>query len=268
VSHDSAERPILVWGDLGSRNVGCIAFPTETGWTQGEEIPGSDGIFLSPTVMVDTNRDVWVSIDPRETNGLKFTHTYVVATASTPRILSNRVLRGVSWMLSEPAPDSWWTVLRSRNGQPYEEAARIQAGLSRNMSWIDTSPAGGTLRYKVRRECLDVRYQWESTAGSWPPVSGTSVSAPETYLAIRVLDGSPPALELSGVASSPVELEFFDLQGRRVLSQRLAPNASESDTIRFDLGGLSQRLTPGIYFARAREESGRTSEPAKLVILR
>jgi hypothetical protein len=196
-----------------------------------------------------------------------WTHTYTTATTSTPRILSNRVLRGVSWTLSEPAPETWWAVFRSRNGAEYEQVARVRAGQSQNMSWIDTSPAGGTLRYKVRRECLDTRYVWESAAGHWPPVASGPWTLPTIALGIRVV-GASAALEISGAGEAPIDVEVFDLQGRRMFSQRLTSAANETETVRFELETASQHLAPGIYFARAREENGRVSEPAKLLILR
>src|SRR5207245_5319755 len=45
-SRDTAERPVLVWSDLGVgltyREIACISFPTDSGWAPGEEIPGSE----------------------------------------------------------------------------------------------------------------------------------------------------------------------------------------------------------------------------------
>jgi len=241
--------------------------PTDSGFTVADNIAGSeDGI--APWVARDRNGDVWVAWQRFNSQPSLWTHTYTTATTSTPRILSNRRLRGISWTLSEPAPESWWAVLVSRDGGAYEQATRVRAGSSQNMSWIDTSPISGSLRYKVRRECLDARYVWESQPGRWPPGATAPWTVLPIELGIRLLAGSTTTLELTGVGEAPVEVELFDLQGRHVFSQRLTSSISGSDSIRFELDVPAQRLGAGVYFARAHDESGRVSAPAKLVILR
>jgi len=268
LTRDDREYPSVAWTsqDLTGGKALCVCMSNDSGFGQAEELP--EGYNAETYSMArDRNGDLWLAWWKRY-DGIFWTHTHSTATTTTPRILSNRALRGISWTLSEPAPETWWAVLRSRNGAEFEEVARVRASQSQNMSWIDTSPAGGTLRYKIRRESLDTRYQWESATGHWPPVAPGPWTLPSIALVLRVMSGTNSALEISGASEAPIDVELYDLQGRRVLSQRLTSAGGEAGTIRFDLDTSSQRLTPGIYFARAREESGRTSEPAKLLILR
>jgi hypothetical protein len=274
VSYDSAERPVLVWGDLGVgstfRDVGCIAFPTDTGWTQGEEIPGSDGLFLTPTVAVDRNGDAWVSIDPRFSNGVLFTHTYAKATTSIPKILGSGPTRTVSWTLSEQAPGTWWAVLRAKPGQPFEEVARVQATKDLQVGWTDPGAPPGVVLYKVRRECVDVRYRWESAVGSWPPPRFGPYLPVRDPLTIAV---GPRGLDLttlvfSGAPEGQLKLELFDLQGRLVHRESLRATGSGRDTFELRPRAFAQALPPGIYFARAIDSLHRASNATKILILR
>jgi hypothetical protein len=271
LSRDEREYPVVAWDADDARNaipVVCVSVPTDSGFGIADEIEGSD-FGVAPVVGVDRNGDAWVAWRVINQNtGLMWTHTYTTATTTVPRILGTRALRDILWMLSEPAPETWWAVLRSRNGGQYEQVARVRATASQNMRWIDTSPPSGTLRYKIRRECLDTRHQWESAAGHWPPAMTQPWISPAIELSVRVLSGSKPALEIGGAGEAPIGLDVFDLEGRRVLSEPITSARSEIGTVRFDLEASSRRLAPGIYFALAREESGRVSAPAKLLILR
>jgi hypothetical protein len=68
----------------------------------------------------------------------------------------------VSWTLSEPSPETWWSVLRQKDDGTYEPVVRIRAESAPGMSWLDPSPPAGIPRYRIRRECLDTRFQWLS----------------------------------------------------------------------------------------------------------
>src|SRR5262249_16389892 len=144
--------------------------------------------------------------------GIFWTHTYTTATAGAPQIGGVAASRLVLWTLSEAAPETWWAVLRSRNGGPFEVAARVRAGPTTQMSWHDTS-LPGNLRYKIRRECVDTRYQWESAEAGWPRL------ARPIPITLRVknpfVDGAD--IVLSGAAAGAVDAQLYDLQGRLVL---------------------------------------------------
>jgi len=62
------------------------------------------------------------------TVGIWFTHAYTAATTSTPRIEPAAGDRVVRWTLSEPAPETWWAVLRAPEQGAFEEVARVRAG--------------------------------------------------------------------------------------------------------------------------------------------
>jgi hypothetical protein len=83
----------------------------------------------------------------------------------------------VRWNLTETAPETWWAVLRQTADGTYEPIARVRAGNSIEMSWLDqTAPAGA--RYRIRRECLDKNYEWLSDPSDTPvPALATLASA-------------------------------------------------------------------------------------------
>ena len=266
LTHDAEERPILAWIDLGFgttfRDVGCVAFPTDSGWTQGEEIPGSDNIFLSPYISKDLNGDVWASWRVRAAEKNRWTHTYVKATSSAPQVAGAGRNRAVTWTLSEPALESWWAVLRGRNGDDLEQVARVQAGATTDMSWTDSSPPGGVLRYRIRRESVDARYRWESEDAFWPPKSGRALKLAHASGASSI-DGR---LELTGAEAGSFRIAVYDIQGRLVLEHEARADGTGRDTVLLDLSGRS--LANGIYFASVRDARGRSTNPLKLVILR
>ena len=266
LTHDAEERPILAWIDVGFgttfRDVGCVAFPTDSGWTQGEEIPGSDNIFLSPYICQDLNGDVWASWRVRAAVKNRWTHTYVKAISSAPQVAGAGRNRAVTWTLSEPTPQSWWAVLRARNDGPVEQVARLQAGPTVEMSWNDTSPPAGVLRYRIRRESVDARYRWESEEAFWPPKNGRALKLARTSGASSI-DGK---LELAGAEAGAFHVTVYDIQGRVVVEQIARAGGTGTDTVRIDLG--DRGLPNGIYFASVKDASGQVSNPLKLVILR
>jgi hypothetical protein len=271
-SRDTAERPLLAWGDFGfnGRAVGALAFPSETGWAWGDEIPGSENIFTTPSVARDRNGDAWLVWMKNREGGNIFTHTYNKALSSTPKILNSGPSRVVSWALSESAPETWWAVLRARPGQSFQEVARVRAGQDVHMTWTDTAAPPGALLYKIRRESVDVRYQWESAVGSWPPPRFGP------YLPVRdplVIGVGPRGFDLttlvfSGAPEGALSIELFDLQGRLVHRESIRATGSGRDTFELRPGSLAQPLPPGIYFARATDSLQRISNAAKVLVLR
>jgi len=270
MSRDPGERPVLAWGDLGVGrtffDVGCVAFPTDSGWAPGEEIPDSRGLFLSPKVTRDRNGDAWLAWDMRGIEITRLAHTYVSATASAPAIDGVGRHRTLRWRLSEPAPESWWAVLRSNGGEEYEPVARLEAGAGQEMSWQDDSPPRGQLRYRIRRESVDSRYAWESAPAFWPAIS----RRPHLRLVspgVGVERGSRIGFAIEGAVGGSVELNLYDLQGRLLSRQQPEVQGIGEGRVAFDLAGTGRPLAPGVYFVRALDGSGQASNAVKLVVL-
>ena len=235
-----------------------VSIPADTGFTIGEEIPNSDeGI---PVVLRDENGDVWL-VWYRFFGGMYWQHTHVTATATDLAIGGHAGARALIWNLTEPAPKSRWAVLRAANDGPFELATHVVADKALTVSWTDSSPPAGVLRYKLRRECLDVRHQWESPEVRWPlrsrrPIHFTRVAAP-------LVPGQ--MVELSGAAAGEVHIKLFDVLGRRVYERRWQATGSGIDRIPIDAG---RPVGSGVYFLRAVDSSGSASAPARIVLLR
>ncbi|HZI64795.1 MAG TPA: hypothetical protein VFE44_08440, partial [Thermoanaerobaculia bacterium] len=180
--------------------------------------------------------------------------------ASTPAITGTGLHRLLSWTISEASPGSIWAVLRSRNDGSFETVAQVTAGASVEMSWEDTSPPGGVLKYRIRRVTENPNYATESAEATWPP------QAKPLALARPAGAGNAGELELSGAAQGPVHIKVFDVQGRVVLERRVS--LSVGTDLRLDLSDELRSRGTGIYFARAQDGSGRPTPPIKLVLLK
>ncbi|HET7252016.1 MAG TPA: hypothetical protein VFI79_19395 [Gemmatimonadales bacterium] len=265
-SRDTAEEPVLVWGDLGYgytyRDVGCVAFPVRGGWSQGEEIPGSDGLYTSPSATRDRFGDVWTAW--RRLHGYVFgAHTYTKATASNPQIANDRGSVSLTWTLSEPAPGSHWTVLRTYAGASEMPIGDIIPDSGLVLSWRDPSPPKDRVSYRLRRESLDSRCLWYGPAASWPPlhasrlqVSSACLTASEGILSLAV----------EGAARGQATLNIYDLQGRRVASCRVALDSGAS-RVGVSLPDSVLGMRSGVLFM-ALIDAGTSCAVAKVVILR
>ena len=269
-SRDGWEQPVFAWVAFdmrrGFRGTVCVSVPTKQGYPVGENLPGTDDAIYAEAVR-DSLGDTWLVWRTWD-NGMFWTHSYVRATARSFSLEHRGRHHKLTWTLDEPAPDSWWTVLRSRNDGPFEEAARVQAGDGLELSWADRSPRRGHVRYRVRRDCLDTRYQWESEEVSWPPrVADRRHERRLPLLKPRPgMFGQEAELELADAEPGPVEIAVFDLQGRQVLTRTV--DAAGEGTLRFSVAGASQPFTSGVYFARVRDSVGAVSNTVRLVILR
>ena len=71
-----AGRPILAWGDRGygstMRDVLCVAWPTATGWTAGQVVPGSEGAIV-PTLARDATGATWIAWSLPDRPGVFYT---------------------------------------------------------------------------------------------------------------------------------------------------------------------------------------------------
>ena len=278
LSRDPGEYPAVAWSAEHSGSITvCACMPSDTGFTLADELEGSltDGC---PTVARDTNGDVWVAWW-RYFQGLSWTHTYTSALATAPRVTGAGRERTISWALSEPAPGSWWTVQRCGNHGPrplgwrprvwdadgeFLDVARVRAGEGLEMAWIDDSPPAGVLRYRIRRDCVDQRYEWLSEEASWPP---QNLKPRPIRLAARGM-GIERGLELVGAAGGEFVVQVFDIQGRLVHRQRDRAEADESKTFRLGLGARGSTLRSGVYFIRVRDALGNESNAVKTVLLK
>jgi hypothetical protein len=132
------------------------------------------------------------------------------------------------------------------------------------VSWTDIAAPKGTLRYKIRRESVDKRYEWTSVEAVWPP-AGVS---PFPIIKIPHTAALPMRVELEHVSSGSFEVGLYDVQGRQILFQRGIASGSGSDLLLLDESSASRPVTSGIYFLRVRDSLGNESAPAKVVLLR
>ena len=266
MSRDGVTFPVVIWSAYNSWTGGdviCACLSTDSGFTIADEIWAGESA-LSPTAARDVNGDAWVAWWTRQTPaGTYWTHTYTKATSSAPRVTLEASRRRVAWSLSELAPETWWAVMRARGAAPYEIAARVRAGHGTEMSWTDSTPAAGVVRYRIRRECLDTRYQWFSEEAMWPsgsrkPFALAGIPSPFHADGIITLIGAEPG---------PVEVRLHDLQGRLLLTERLVASGEGRDSIQIHFESASSHVRAGVYFVRVRDSADRWAE-AKLVLLR
>jgi len=264
--YDSIERPPIVWGDVGnSRDVISIAFPSAGGWEVGQEIPNSGGWFPPPTVAEDANGDVWVGWRLTYTGTVLLTHTYTRASVEFLRVNHRARALGLHWRLSEPAPGTWWSVMRARGGEPAEVIARVQAGSSEENEWVDsTAPLQGVVAYQLRRECLDSRYIQTSVSVRWPPGTARPTVLRPTPMPAR----NEISMEIADAPAGPVGVMIYDVQGRLAWQARIISAGNGRDVLRVGLGPGGASLDNGIYFVRAVDSRGEASNTVKVIVLR
>ncbi len=271
MSRDDGEYPAVSWmavSRVNSLTSVCVCVPGDSGFTVAENLAGSE-YAGAPIVARDRNQDVWV-VWEAPAKGMGWAHTYTRAISSAPTVTPVRGKRTVAWWLSEPAPGSWWAVLRALEGEPFEEVGRVRAGPSSAMSWDDLSPPGGAFRYRIRRECLDQQYQWLSDEGQWQvgvPPGGSN--GPELVLLRTSSNPSDASVrfELLNASVGPLDVQVYDLRGRLLLRQRPSAFGGGRDSILVDLALATTRPTAGLYFLRVTDASGKVSPSAKIVFL-
>lgn len=155
--------PVIAWGDRGhdrtQRDCLCVAIPDSARWRAGEEVPGSDGAYI-PSVLRDRYGETWVAWVKDRTADAWIVHTRVVTTAESLSVTVPTSGRPcLSWRYSTPAPGSEWSVWRSIDGGPEQEAGRVRAGADAHASFCDprAKAANERVRYRVRREAVDTR---------------------------------------------------------------------------------------------------------------
>jgi hypothetical protein len=271
MSRDGEDYPAVAWMAVSSRNgltSVCVCVPSDSGFTVAENLPGSEE-GGAPMVARDRNRDVWVVWEG--TSGMAWAHTYTRATSSPPTVTGAAQDRVVAWTLSEPAPGSWWAVLRSQGSEPFAEVARLKAGEGLAMSWTDVDADWDTLRYRVRRECMDKQYEWLSDEVLW--TAGVSPSPFSGRRLLLVRASSNPAqsvvrFELLNASTGALSIRVYDVHGRLVLRQTSPASGSGRDTIQVDLGAANTAPGTGLFFLRVVDATGKVSPSAKFVLLR
>jgi hypothetical protein len=262
ISQDAGPRPAIAWMAYGQSGVEYVyvSWPTDSGWTRGEQLPGSSG-GGSQQLTQDENGDIWIGWW-KFFEGILWTHSYATATSSAPEISERSGQPLLHWSLSAPAPGTWWAVMCSNGDGAFERVARLKAGPDTVMAWADTSaPAGVSLRYAVRRECRDTRYQWTSAQARWEP------RGPSLTIVLRSVNPATNQIELEivGANQGALDLRLYDLQGREVArhSARAAGAGRDAASLRLD-----GALRPGLYLLRVRAADGRLSPSAKVAIVR
>jgi hypothetical protein len=115
------------------------------------------------------------------------------------------------------------------------------------------------VRYRIRRECSDVRYEWLSPIRYW------NQQKPRIEMVDAHRDVDRFELLVTDTAPGPVELRVYDLQGR-VVSKTRHEVADDRITIRFDEARTT--LRSGLYFALVEDSLGQRSDAIRVVIVR
>ncbi len=262
---DEYDYPVVVWDsqDWGGNDNICICVPSDSGFGHAVELAeGLNGGL--PNVVRDRNGDIWVAwMMTNYVGGVRWLHSYTTATTDTPRVAAAGRLRQVRWALSTSAPRSWWAVERADGDGGFVQVARVRAGPDSLMGWTDTTAPAGMVRYRIRRESVDRRYEWWSAATRWPAqglgpwVLRVSANPASTQVAFEVMDAIAGALEV----------RLYDLQGRVVWRERRMSAGAGRDAFTIALPPAGGRIRAGIYFLRARDASGRESATAKVAVV-
>jgi hypothetical protein len=266
MSHDSEEYPVLAWKAMSSKGGGdatCVCVPNDSGFTVAEDIPElADAARLG--VARDRWGDAWVAWYTLS-DGMFFIHSHTVATSSAPRFANKSLTPRLTWTLSEPAPKTWWAVQRAVGDGEFDVVGHARAGPDLNLTFSDsTAPRDAMLRFRIRRESVDKRYEWLSDEATWWPRV--------TRLILALKGGRPVAdvieFSVTGSGSGVLEPRLYDLQGRLVASERIESNGSGRDSSRFNISGVSPSLRNGIYFLRVHDGAGHVSNAVKVVVVR
>lgn len=258
--------PAIAWAGYSPNHVDAapyvwVSFPTDTAFGLGERLNETRG-GENPVVTRDDFGDVWLSWWRPSVGDGYWMHSYTQATPSTPVVRSSAGGPSVQWTLSTRAPGSWWGILRGGATGPLEQIAKVRAGDSTAMVWIDTTERpSGPLRYAVERLCRDKRYVVRTAEAEWLP--------PTARLGLQLRSANPAAarvdLELTGARGGLVRLRLLDLQGRQVAEMSAQASGSGRDALSLT---LPPQLRSGLYMIRVLGADGADSAPRKIVVLR
>lgn len=260
------DRPLpamlgMAYSDRNALERLYVNIPTESGYGRFQLIPDSEGGF--PTAIArDENGDVWVAWW-KFVDGMFWTHTYTTAIAGDPVLTAEAGRPRISWELSEPAPESYWGIIRSVDDAPESLVARVVAGASTRMAWTDsTLSPQARATYRVRRECRDVRYRQISAATTeWLP------RTPRLGLLLRSPNPSTSSLGMTieGASAGALRISAYDLQGRLIATSHGLASGTGQDNVQLV---WPSGLDPGVYLVSGRSSDGATTRPRKVVVLR
>jgi hypothetical protein len=217
---------------------------------------------VNPALVRDENGDLWVAWWRFLEDGIFWVHSFTAAEASRPAISERFGQPLLRWTLSSRAPETWWAVMRGDGDNAMVPVARLRASGDTLLAWADTSaPAGARLRYAIRRECRDARYQKTSEEALWEP-RGLALS-----VAIRSRNPASAAIDLEviGASRGDLQVQLYDLQGREVLRQSAVASGAGHDDLSVS---PVNSIRPGLYLLRLRSADGRHARTIKVAVLR
>jgi hypothetical protein len=229
LSRDDREYPAMVWysqSHTTGAEPGWAMIPDENGFTVGENAMPSPAIRSG--IARDENGDVWIAWW-RHFFPTYWRHTYTAVTAGTPVLTEADGMPTLHWTLEGPAPGSWWAVMRSVDGGPYERLARVEAGAGVEMVYTDAAPPKAMLRYRIRRESVDTRYEWLSDEVTWNGATSTQLallSAEATPEQVTLRWQGPAAGSLDAITERRTETSDWQSLG--------AALAEGADIVRYE----------------------------------
>ena len=266
ITHDTRARPAVSWSASGDNGVEYlyVAWPNDSTWEVAEQVPGS-ARGGAQRMARDENGDVWLAWANYVVGGILWTHTYVTATCDTPAVGERSGKPLVSWNLSEAVPESRWSVWRSADGGDFDSLSVVTAARDTAMSLADsTAPSDAVLRYRIRRECKDVRHRWTSAEAVWLP------RGPQLTVTLRGRNPIQSSLDLEifGANAGELRAELYDLQGRLVTTSRSMALGAGRDAVRMGFSSTHSVIRSGVYVLRVRSSDGRLSRGVKLAVIR
>lgn len=266
-SQDGRPFPTLAalsYSTLSGATYAHVAVADSGQYGVGKFVPGTLGAG-SPFIARDENGDVWLAWSKPFPDSVYWLHTFATSTCDAPSLEEASGRPRLRWTLTERTPESAWRVLRSVGGGPFEPLERVIAKDDVTMSWEDsTAPGHKALRYRIRRECRDVRYVWESdVSAEWLPRTARLGLALRSENPVR----GELRLELTGAPAGALEIQVLDLQGRTIASQRVSASGLGRDRVSLPTESLSH-VRPGLYLVRARSSAGAVSSVAKVALFR
>jgi hypothetical protein len=217
MSRDANPLPVVAWGWQNTQaQLGiCVCIPDENGYPVATNFNDPLGAGVAASVAVDRNNDVWLAWWSFYGTS-RWTHTYVIATAVDVVVAGNTEARTVTWTLSEPAPRSRWAVLRRIGTGAEEVAAIVEAGTALDMAWTDQDHVVDVVRYRVRRESVNLRYEWLSAEAlfEYPVATLLSlVSAEADAQSVRLRWQGPGAAALEARVERRAEAGAWEALG-------------------------------------------------------
>jgi len=156
-------------------------------------------------------------------------------------------------------------VLRAEGIGPFVPIARVQAGSGTGMLYVDATGAPSSrLRYAIRRESVDKRYEWTGTERIW--------WAEGRAITVRISAANPVTngvlrFAISGAVQGALDVRLYDLAGREVWRVKPTATGTGEDSLTLPLADAPAPLPPGLYLLRITDDAGVSAPTAKLVIL-